>query len=172
MQLDNPVSPPKSGKEHVMNEKNEGQTVENELANEAKEEARKLELFRQKKNEASKRMIERKKSAIALLVNFANKMGGQAEKEAAKYLTSGMERSTKTAEVLAFLEAKGPTSENDIFFNFKLGRSEMKAMMKREKGMSFNDGKYTFVEVENEEVEEQDIDLDNDPDDPLENVGR
>lgn len=92
-----------------------------------------------KKNDASKKMIAHKKAAIAILKDLANRLGTPEEKTAAAYL-SGEGRVAGVARASAqnfistlFKGTIGATiSEGDVFKNTKMGRLEMRALIKKE----------------------------------------
>lgn len=95
----------------------------------------KLEAFRKMKNEASKRMLARKAEALQKLIALAEKMGTDEEKAAAKYLRGGRQLTTKS-DVITALESKS-MSEMEVFQLFKLGRTEMKRIMKKHPEVKF-----------------------------------
>lgn len=90
-----------------------------------------------KKNEASKKMIERKKKAIATLVDLAKRLGSDEDKAAAAYLSGeGRVKGEKTAAVKDWVKELFPNgaktvSETDIFKNTHMGRNEMRALCKK-----------------------------------------
>lgn len=92
-----------------------------------------------KKNEASKKMIAKKKAAIAVLKDLANRLGTPEEKTAAAYLsgegrTPGTPReAAKDFIALLFKSTVGSTiGEGDVFKTTKMGRLEMRALIKKE----------------------------------------
>lgn len=92
-----------------------------------------------KKNEASKKMIAKKKAAIKVLADLANRMGTPDEKKAAAYLsgegrTPGVAREpAKDFIALLFKSTVGTTiGEGDVFKATKMGRLEMRALIKKE----------------------------------------
>ena len=89
-----------------------------------------------KKNEASKKMIERKKAAINTLVDLAKRLGNDEEKAAAAYLSGeGRAKGERVAakDLTAFFFKNGAktVTETEIFQNTKLGRNEMRAICKK-----------------------------------------
>lgn len=94
------------------------------------------DLKKAKKNEASKKMIERKKKAIATLVDLAKRLGTPEEKAAAAYLSG--EGRVKGAKTVAtkdwvkeiFGDAKS-ISEDQVFKTTHMGRNEMRALCKK-----------------------------------------
>lgn len=92
---------------------------------------------RAKKNEASKKMIERKKAAIAKLVDLAKRLGTPEEKAAAAYLSGeGRVKGEKSASATKdwvkeiFGDAK-TISEDLVFKATHMGRNEMRALCKK-----------------------------------------
>lgn len=92
-----------------------------------------------KKNEASKKMIAKKKAAIAVLKGLANRLGTPEEKTAAAYLsgegrTPGAVRAPAQDFIaLLFKSTVGSTiGEGDVFKTTKMGRLEMRALIKKE----------------------------------------
>lgn len=111
-----------------------------------------------KKNEASKKMIARKKAAITILADLANRLGTPEEKKAAAYLTgagrvAGAPReAAKDFVAILFNGEVGKTiDEGAVFKATKMGRLEMRALIKKEVNrgnwISFDANKevYTFV---------------------------
>lgn len=111
-----------------------------------------------KKNEASKKMIAKKKAAIKVLAELANRLGDATEKAAAAYLsgagrTPGAPReAAKDYIAILFNGTVGATiDEGAVFKATKMGRLEMRALIKKEVNrgnwISFDATKevYTFV---------------------------
>lgn len=94
------------------------------------------DLKKAKKNEASKKMIERKKKAIATLVDLAKRLGTPEEKAAAAYLSGeGRVKGAKTVATKDWLkeifgDAKS-VSEDQVFKTTHMGRNEMRALCKK-----------------------------------------
>lgn len=92
-----------------------------------------------KKNAASKKMIEKKKAAIAVLTGLAARLGDDAEKAAARYLSgegrvAGVRTAAPAVSILTtiFKDTIGTVvSEGDVFKATKMGRSEMRAQIKK-----------------------------------------
>ena len=92
-----------------------------------------------KKNAASKKMIEKKKAAIKVLSDLALRLGDAAEKTAAAYLTgegrvAGVRTAGPAVSILTTLFADTPgtaISEGEVFKMTKMGRSEMRAQIKK-----------------------------------------
>lgn len=115
------------------------------------------EAARLKKNEASKKVIARKKAAIAKLVDLAKRLGTPEEKEAAAYLSGerragGARTPAKDYVEILFKSEVGKTiGEGEVFKVTKMGRLEMRALIKKEVNrgnwISFDAEKeiYTFV---------------------------
>lgn len=102
-------------------------------------EEEKAEAFRIRKNEAAKRMLERKAEAMSKLIALALRSGNEAEKEAARYLEPGRHLNvTPKAPILAMIEELGSVHEDEIFKKFKMGRKEMKAVMKANEALKFD----------------------------------
>ena len=92
-----------------------------------------------KKNEASKKMIAKKKAAIKVLADLANRMGTPEEKKAAAYLsgegrTPGVAREPAKDFIAQLFKSTVGTviSEGDVFKSTKMGRLEMRALIKKE----------------------------------------
>lgn len=108
------------------------------------------EAARLKKNEASKRVIARKKAAIAKLVDLAKRLGTPEEKEAADYL-SGARRGTRApakdyVEILFKSEVGKSINEGEVFKITKMGRLEMRTLIKKE----VNRGNWISFDAEKE----------------------
>lgn len=98
-----------------------------ELKNEAE---LKAEKFRLAKIEASKKMIARKKVAIAILVALADKSGSPEEKLAAKYLSGGRQLGVSpTFSPTDIFGSEKSIHEDLLFKHKKLGRTEMKKII-------------------------------------------
>lgn len=102
-------------------------------AEELKVEAeQKAEKFRLAKIEASKKMLARKKAAIAVLVALAMKSGTEEEKLAAKYLSGGRQLGTVPTFSPADIFGTEKSIHEDLLFKHKkLGRTEMKKIIKK-----------------------------------------
>lgn len=111
-----------------------------------------------KKNEASKKVIAKKKAAIKVLADLANRLGTPEDKIAAAYLsgegrTPGVAREpAKDFVAILFKGTVGTTiGEGEVFKSTKMGRLEMRAFIKKEVNrgnwISFDAEKevYTFV---------------------------
>ena len=91
-----------------------------------------------KKNEASKKMIAKKKAAIKVLADLANRMGTPDEKKAAAYLSgegrvAGVRTPAQDFIAILFKSTVGTTiGEGDVFKATKMGRLEMRALIKKE----------------------------------------
>jgi hypothetical protein len=109
-------------------------------------EEQKLEAFRARKNEASKRMLARKAEALEKLIALAEKHGNAEEKLAAKYLSGGRQMGTQKSVVVEYLQDHGSADEMEIFKQFKLGRTEMKALMKKYPEVQFTGEGYIIIE--------------------------
>lgn len=106
-----------------------------------------------KKNEASKKMIAKKKAAVAILKDLANRMGNDEEKKAAAYLsgegrTPGVARAPAQDFIaLLFKGVVGSTiGEGEVFKTTKMGRLEMRALIKKE----VNRGNWIAFDAEKE----------------------
>ena len=105
-----------------------------------------------KKNAASKKMIERKKAAIKTLADLATRLGTDEEKAAAAYLTgaarvAGVRTAGPAVSILTtlFKDTAGTViSEGEVFKLTKMGRSEMRAQIKK---LVQNDNYVTFDPV-------------------------
>lgn len=97
----------------------------------------KLEAFRKSKIEASVRLQARKKEAILKLIAMAERVGNEEEKAAAKYLNPG--RHIVLAPKPVDIFGKEKSIHEDILFKaHKLGRAEMRKMMKKDPTITFN----------------------------------
>jgi len=102
-------------------------------------EEEKAEAFRVRKNEAAKRMLDRKAEAMSKLIALALRSGNAEEKEAAKYLEPGRHLNiTPKAPIVAMIEAGVSVHEDEIFKKFKMGRKEMRAIMKTNDSIKFD----------------------------------
>jgi len=105
-----------------------------------------------KKNAASKKMIEKKKAAIKVLSDLAHRLGDAAEKTAAAYLSgegrvAGVRTAGPAVSILTTLFADTPgtvITEGEVFRITKMGRSEMRAQIKK---LVQNDNYITFDAV-------------------------
>lgn len=109
-------------------------------------EEEKLEAFRARKNEASKRMLARKAEAVEKLIALAMKVGTAEEKAAAQYLSGGRQIGTVKSKVVEYIRDHGSVDEMAIFKEFKLGRTEMKALMKKYPEVKFTGEGYIIIE--------------------------
>ena len=104
-----------------------------------------------KKNEASKKMIAKKKAAVATLKDLANRLGTPEDKAAAAYL-SGEGRTAGVARAQDFIATlfKGTVGstigEGEVFKTTKMGRLEMRALIKKE----VNRGNWIAFDAEKE----------------------
>ena len=90
----------------------------------------KAEKFRLAKIEASKKLIARKKQAMAVLIALAEKSGTEAEKEAARYLSGGRKLGLVSAFSPSDIFGTETSIHEDLLFKHKkLGRQEMKKIM-------------------------------------------
>lgn len=119
-------------------------------AEEAKGAVSAEEAARLKKNEASKKVILRKKAAIAKLVDLAKRLGTPEEKEAAAYLSgerrAGGTRAKDYVEMLFKSEVGKTIGEGEVFKLTKMGRLEMRALIKKE----VNRGNWISFDAEKE----------------------
>lgn len=98
--------------------------------------------FKARKNEAAKRMLARKAEAMQKLIALAMKVGTPEEKAAAAYLLPHPvgPRGPNVAEAIK----DSPMTEDEVWMKFKLGRTEMKRVLKANPDMTFIDGTYSF----------------------------
>jgi len=102
-------------------------------------EEEKAEAFRVRKNEAAKRMLDRKAEAMSKLIALALRSGNAEEKEAARYLEPGRHLNiTPKTPIISMIEADGSVHEDEIFKKFKMGRKEMRAIMKTNDSIKFD----------------------------------
>ena len=101
---------------------------EKELQEEAEAKAEK---FRLAKIEASKRLIERKKQALAVLIALAEKSGSPEEKEAGRYLSGGRKLGLVSFTPEDIFGKEKSIHEDLLFKHKKLGRAEMKKIIKK-----------------------------------------
>ena len=102
------------------------------------------EAFRLRKLEASKRMLERKKVALDKLIALAQRIGTEEEKAAAQYLSGGRQLTT-TNQVYDFVAETGKATEDELFIKFKVGRTEMKRLMKKHVSLKYENGAYFIL---------------------------
>lgn len=109
-------------------------------------EAEKIEAFKRRKNEASKKMLARKAEAMSKLIALALKAGNEEEQAAAKYLMPRpVGPKVPKNEVLDYITTNGPQSEDQIWMKFKFGRYEMKKVLKANSSIQFIDDLYQIV---------------------------
>ena len=96
-----------------------------------------VEIAKEKKREASRKMIARKKAATKILVDLALRVGTEEEKVAANYMSGeGRVAGVRTPSVdlmpKIFPAGVKTADEGDVFIATKLGRNEMKAFIKKQ----------------------------------------
>ena len=106
-----------------------------------------------KKNAASKKMIAKKKAAAATLQDLANRLGTPEDKAAAAYLmgegrTPGVARAPAQDYIATLFKGTvGSTiGEGEVFKATKMGRLEMRALIKKE----VNRGNWIAFDAEKE----------------------
>ena len=105
-------------------------------------EEEKVAAFKARKNEAAKRMLQRKADAMQKLIALAMKSGTAEEKAAAAYL---MPRPvSKLPNVADWIREEGEVNEDEIWAKFKLGRTEMKRVLKSNEDLTFDAATGTY----------------------------
>ena len=110
------------------------------------------DIAKAKKNAASKKMIAKKKAAIKVLADLANRLGTPEEKVAAAYLSgegrvAGVRTPAQDFIAILFKGAVGTSiGEGDVFKATKMGRLEMRALIKKE----VNRGNWITFDAEKE----------------------
>lgn len=98
----------------------------------------KAEKLKASKKAAAQKMMERKRAALDVLIALAERMGDDEEKKAAEYLkpgrhvgaASGPKAPKAKANLVDDIFADSDTAhEDDIYLQFKLGRTEMKRVI-------------------------------------------
>jgi len=98
--------------------------------------------FKARKNEAAKRMLARKAEAMQKLIALALKVGTAEEKAAAQYLLPHPVGPRSISPVESIRD--NPMTEDEVWMKFKLGRTEMKRVLKANPDMTFIDGVYSL----------------------------
>ena len=110
------------------------------------------DIAKAKKNAASKKMIAKKKAAIKVLVDLAKRLGTPEEKVAAAYLSgegrvAGPRAPAQDFIAILFKSTVGSTIDEDAVFKAsKMGRLEMRALIKKE----VNRGNWITFDAEKE----------------------
>jgi len=105
-------------------------------------EEEKIAAFKASKNAAAKRMLARKAEAMEKLIAMALRIGTDEEKKAAMYLLPHPVGPRTVSPVDSIREA--PMTEDEVWMKFKLGRTEMKRVLKANPTMTFIDGVYSL----------------------------